>query len=133
MGIGSILKFWFRSDLAEDYKPQSWGYNGPHSFQRVLRKICNKVDLSEVDRRHCRGAKIYPAEMFYPLYGPESLKYFDPNLTEEVLNKTTKIVGFHFYNSASKAIDKITMRDGSAYDLIAREHCPRVYAEHEEF
>lgn len=128
-----FVHFLFRSDLAENYRPQSWGYNGPYSFQRVFQQICKEEDLSEVDRTQCRGAKIHPAKMFYPLYGRDSLKFFNPNLTEEVINKTKNMMGVHLYNSASKAIEKIPMRHGSAYDLVAKEHCPGVYAEYGEF
>lgn len=81
-----------------------------------------------VDRDQCRGAKVYPPDRFYPLFGWESLEFFNPNATQYVLNKIQNIMGFHFWNSHSKEIRNIRMGNGAAYDLIAKEYCPRTYA-----
>lgn len=120
------------SDLAENFRPSSWAYNGPLSFQRVMKTICNGSDLANVDRYQCRGAQIYLPSRFYPLYGTDSLKFFNPNETEYVFSKIKGIMGFHFWNSLSKR-KNITMGNGSAYDLIAQRYCPRVYAEFNSF
>lgn len=121
------------SDLADGYNPNIWDHNGPHSFQRVLKRICDQDDLAKVDRRQCRGVKIYPSKWFYPLFGRDSLKFFDPNLTQSVLNQTKGIMGFHFWNSGSKTLENITMRNATAYDVFAEKHCPRIYARHSLF
>lgn len=80
----------------------------------------------------CRGATVHPPDRFYPLYGVESLKYFDPDETEEVLDRIKDIMGFHYWNSHTKNTP-FSIGSGSAFDSIAKEHCPRVYAELEKF
>lgn len=97
-----------------------------------MQKICATNNLSTVDRDQCHGAKIYSPKSFYPIFGKEALKFFDPNATKEVFNRTKGIMGFHFWNSYSKD-NSVIMGQGDAYDLIARKHCPCTYAAHDQF
>lgn len=120
------------SELAENFRPKKWAYNGPDCFQRVMERICATNNLSTVNREQCRGAKIYSPKSFYPIFGKEALKFFHSNATKEVFNKTRGIMGFHFWNSYSKDID-VVMGNDDAYDLIAQKHCPRTYAAHDQF
>lgn len=124
------------SDLVETYQWNSWDHNGPYSFQRVMKKICKEQDLSKVVNQSdkCRGVHIHPPNRFYPLFGFYSLKFFEPKDTDFALNATKNILGFHFWNSHSKDRN-ITMGNGTAtaFEKIAKKHCPRIYAENSSF
>lgn len=121
------------SELAENYNPHCYDCNGPHYFQRIMMSICENDDLGKVGRLQCRGVKIHQSHVFYPLFGRDSLEFFNANRTDWVLNKTNGMMGFHFLNSLSQKIANITMRNRCAYDLIAKQHCPRIYVTHDEF
>lgn len=97
-----------------------------------MKKICRTDDLAKVDRARCRGVEIYSPKRFYPIFGRDSVQFFDPKAAEKVLSGIENIMGFHFWNSYSK--DKaIPMGNADAYDLIAEQYCPLVYAEHNQF
>lgn len=89
--------------------------------------------MTQATRKQCRGVKIQPAKWLYPLYGDESFKFFNPDITDEVANMVKEMRGFHYYNSESRKIINITMGNGAAYDLIAKKYCPQIYAKHDKF
>lgn len=136
LSMRMIFLFYFqnnRSELAENYRPDVWAWNGPDLFARVMKKICQVEYIGEVLDKNCRGVQLYPPNRFYPLWGPESLNFFNSTLTKTVLNQSADMMGFHFWNSESRKIEGITMGNGAAYDLIAKEYCPQIYNENPVF
>lgn len=114
--------------LAENYKSD---IRSPSSIIQMIGKLCNASGLVDEDSRQCSGIKLYPARRFYPFSGQDEFKLFNSSATNEVLNITQNIMGFH--NCESAHIVNIVMGNGTAYDSIAQTHCPRIYAEHKEF
>lgn len=99
----------------------------------MIYKLCNVNNLTQVEDRHqCHGLQIYPPEKFYPLFGSEFHKFYEPKDTKYVLNITENSMGFHFGNNISKD-ENVKIGNGAAYDLIAKKHCPRIYAEHKSY
>lgn len=119
------------SDLRKNFQYDSWLANGIPVFQRVLTAICGNHNLEHVSRDQCQELAIFAPTRFYP--GKDVILYFDPNATQKILNvhTTNRAVGLHFYNSSSQKRN-FTMGNGDAYDLLAKQNCPLIYARHKQ-
>lgn len=92
--------------------------------------------MANADRETCQGIGIIPENVMYPLKDWKLVKFFNPNITQRILNETADAIGFQIWDGRSTADQNNTdlpMREGHAFDVIAQEHCPLVYAMHNVF
>lgn len=92
--------------------------------------------MAKLDREKCHGIGIIPENVIYPLMGWKSIKFFNPNITQRILNETADAMGFRIWSGRSTLHPKNTdlpMGKGHAYDIVAKEHCPLIYAQHTVF
>lgn len=81
----------------------------------------------EMNPDKCWGFKVFPRSTFYAVNSKSWQMFFNPNVTETVLQMIKDSVIVHVWNkhSANKNIQKINRK--TAYEVIASENCPKVY------
>lgn len=127
---------YFHSEFQKNYKSDIWGYNGLELLMRVLQKFCKTNDLTKMNRQTCHGFHVYPEKTFYPLYGlPFAWAWYTSTTSANITMVQEKMkdsFALHLNNSESKA-EIYKIRQGDAYDLVARKNCPLIYADNVNF
>ncbi|XP_017848289.1 lactosylceramide 4-alpha-galactosyltransferase-like [Drosophila busckii] len=129
VGIGHQLAKRCLLDLEQNFNGQGWGTNGPGVITRVSQNVCDTFELTEMlnNRERCRGFQIYEPSVFYPVASPLWLDYFEPAKLSLTLERTAAAYTAHMWNTFSKN-KLMAIGSGSAYDKLAQQHCPKVYA-----
>lgn len=77
--------------------------------------------------KQCHGFNLLPVNKCYAIPYPRWDKFFDPNESEEVFEMLNDSLIAHVWNKMS-INQRVTVGDGSAYDLLAKQYCPKVYS-----
>lgn len=115
------------------FSPSLWTGNGPDLLTRVLRTICKTNDTSQMTDTLCTHQfTVLRSDTCYAIpYGVWYL-FFKTFYRESVLKSLHKSIVTHFWNALSSQTP-VRKGDHSAYDVLARNHCPRVYKVAGEF
>lgn len=98
----------------------------------VCEDICKTTNRTLWTLKQCRGLKLQPKEVFYPVSWSDFLMYFDPNKLNETLQMTQNSTTIHVWNDLSHGIwNKKDIKN--AYQAIAEQKCPSVYNASEYF
>lgn len=114
-------------EFSDKFNGNDWGKNGPGVITRVLGKICNTAIVSEMKPENCDGFKVFEQSAFYAVPWREWEKFMKPETVDEVLNATQNSVFIHVWNkySIQQKIKRIGPK--TAYGIVAKKNCPRVY------
>lgn len=77
-------------------------------------------------REHCGGFLVLEPSYVYAVYYKDWEYFFDEHYTNYVLNVTNDSIAVHVWNKLS-ASKSIRVGSDTAYGLLARDYCPRVY------
>lgn len=122
--VGRNLANIFLNDMIENYHPNEWGWNGPLMIERVLKKLCNVVDINKLDI--CEGLSLLDQNICYPVGGLEWEKNFKEETSDVVFDQIRGSYMIHFWNKLSKEI-KLDCNSKSAYTLLAKKYCPKSF------
>lgn len=101
------------------YDPYDWTTIGPKLMVWTYSDLCATSD--------CGGVKILPKEMAFPVAYWNWTDYFEPKSATSVLNKSEECLAVHVWNRLSA--DRVVWTgNGSAYDVLAKRHCPSTYS-----
>lgn len=110
-----------------NFSGEKWGNNGPGVITRVLNRICETNNTLLMTEERCHGFNVLPQSKCYAVPYKQWADFFNRTLTKDVLEAVRESVIVHFWNKFSiKRMVKVG--DDSAYDKLAKEYCPRVYA-----
>ncbi|KAK4873856.1 hypothetical protein RN001_013216 [Aquatica leii] len=118
-------------DLKKNFRGNDWGYNGPGTITRLLRKLCGVTNAKDMLTKDCQGFKVYPPESFYPVPWRDWHMYFDSKNNYKMCNITKNSYAIHVWNKHS-VNTKIKVDTEVPYTLFAKEFCPKVFAECKE-
>lgn len=121
-GIGHLIAEHLVREFVNHFNPHEWAANGPALLKREFEKLCVKNDL-----KVCPLLKIYPKESFYPVYGTVWEKLMDKEHAAESMALMQDSYGVHMWNALSSG-GSVKIGDGSAYEQLARQFCPKVFA-----
>lgn len=121
-GVGHQIVERTLDEFAREFRGGEWSANGPQLVSRVLREVCKAERLTE-----CTLFTVYPREMFYAVYYKEWRRLFEPRKGEQTLAAVNASVAVHFWNKLSAEM-VVNVGEGSAYERLAMEFCPRVLA-----
>lgn len=114
-------------DFKLNFNGMEWGNNGPGVITRVLHKLCQTRDPRNMMADRCRGFRVLPIDKCYAVGWQNWRQFFSKNNSQEVLHKVHDSIIVHVWNKhSSKEI--IIKGDDSAYDKLAKQFCPKVYA-----
>lgn len=107
--------------FAQRFRGDGWSSNGATLLAHVLRRVCNGSDLME-----CRVFSVLRRDELYAVHYGIWWVLFEPRLAAEVMELVRESRAVHFWNrlSGGKAV---VVGSGSAYELLAKEFCPKVY------
>lgn len=104
-----------------------WGNNGPGVITRVLETICATSNTTLMTPKRCHGFNVLPPSKCYAVPFRKWEEFFDTKDSKHVLEKLRESLIVHFWNKFSIQ-RKVRVGDGSAYDVLAKQFCPRVYS-----
>lgn len=87
-----------------------------------MKQVCQTPTLEQ-----CPICNVLPTYVFYPIYYDKWRTFFEHIATEDVMAAVSNSTAIHFWNKLS-AGRPVRRGEGSAYELLAQEHCPLVYA-----
>ncbi|KAH8009938.1 hypothetical protein HPB51_022994 [Rhipicephalus microplus] len=95
----------------------------PQSFQS-----CGPLLLTQLRHApfYARLVNFLSSSTFFKVSFGEWKMFFDPTMTEKVLEKVNGSYGVHLWNRFSKGT-KAIIGSGSPLEHLARIHCPSVY------
>ncbi|XP_046451565.1 lactosylceramide 4-alpha-galactosyltransferase-like [Daphnia pulex] len=116
-------------DFVANYRSDDAGYNGPGLLLRVLKKLCNVLDVQSMDYISCRGINVLHYSSFYPVHCSETeelLIHRWPNETAKPTWLTQKVIGVHTWNrlTYNKPIYK---KSTQYYSWLTRVNCPLIF------
>ncbi|XP_066137627.1 lactosylceramide 4-alpha-galactosyltransferase-like [Euwallacea fornicatus] len=114
-------------DLKHNFKGHDWGWNGPGTITRLLKRICNVKTVDEmVKKSSCEGFKVYPPSAFYAIPYWDWKWFFEPQYLEVVEKMTVNSSLIHVWNGFS-ATTKIPIESTNVpYLEFAKKYCPNV-------
>lgn len=110
-------------ELTEHFQGNVWGHNGPGVFQRVVKKICNVQNISDVHQ--CKDLIILAPPTFYPLHWKQWEELFVTGGSRS-WTWPHNTVGIHLWNKFSRG-SPLHPGDGSVVDRTSRRNCPKIY------
>lgn len=106
------------NSIAKRYDKDVFHCIGPSLLKEIYSQLCHTSE--------CLGVTMYPVKFAYPVPWKDWEKYFDPKLTPSILETSKEGNAVHFWNYLSSQ-RVVRTSDGSAYDVLAKKHCPTVY------
>lgn len=80
-----------------------------------------------MNRERCHGFLVLEPSSVYAVNYNEWKRFFDENYTDYVLKLTNDSIAVHVWNKLS-ASQSIRVGSNTAYGLLAKDNCPKVYA-----
>lgn len=121
-GVGHLMAKQLLAEFVGNFDGKIFAANGPALLKRVFHELCRKENLFE-----CPLIKIYKKTEFFAVYGTVWEKLFDREHATESLEMVKDSLAVHFWNALS-GHRPVMIGDGSAYEMLAREFCPKVFA-----
>lgn len=120
------------SEVINSFNGSSFIANGPRMLTRVFQQICKYVNRDQWNYEHCRGLRLQPKEVFYPISWTDFMMYFDTEKLNETLERTRNSTLIHVWNDRSKSIWN-PVGTKNAYHVLAEKNCPRIYHSNKYF
>lgn len=119
-------------DLANNYDPYEWAYNGPEMLTSAITAFCKDLDLIEDKTIKCGNFTVFPREKCYPYPYWDFRIIYENDYKEYVLEKlnTSGSYFIHIWNSMQKFNNthfELTFDSQSAYMHLAKIYCPKTY------
>lgn len=106
------------NSIKDHYNRNAFSCIGPLLLKSIYKKLC--------ETSKCLGVTMYPIKFAYPVPWQNWKEYFDPKLTSTILERSKEGRAVHFWNFlSSKRV--VRTGDGSAYDMLANQNCPKTY------
>lgn len=97
--------------------------NGPLLFSKVLLRMCATASLVD-----CPIFKVHTTDLFYAVHYMQWPLLFEPGaMADAVMAEVNASTAVHMWNKLS-AGTPVRLGEGSAYERLALEFCPRVMA-----
>ncbi|XP_064468960.1 lactosylceramide 4-alpha-galactosyltransferase-like [Ornithodoros turicata] len=112
--------------FAENYKPHTWGENGPRLLRHVILKLCNKPSIRDLVGQPCANVTVLPSELLLPLNFTQWNHFFQRKHCAQAWNSLEQSYVMHIFGSRSSEAH-VKENDGSAYEEAARLHCPKSF------
>lgn len=126
-GVGHQVAENCLEELANNFNGSVWNSNGPALLTRVIRRWCHLNESELLDTfKECSPLKILPANSFLPVHWHHQTYYFKPFRLKWVLAALKDSYAAHIYSHMNSK-KKVLKGSRVAYDVLARQHCPRVY------
>ncbi|KAL1497875.1 hypothetical protein ABEB36_008761 [Hypothenemus hampei] len=113
-------------DLKYNFKGYKWGWNGPGTITRLLKKLCKADNVNSMVNKTCDGYTIYPPESFYVIRWWEWERFFNPKYLEYVRNVSSKSYIIHVWNKFSSSTRIPINAEDIPYLEFAKEFCPNI-------
>lgn len=127
--------FFFRRENTENYMPKNRSHSGSGSITRIMRKICDRVNVTDFTPELCWGFKLYPTKSFFPIRYDIWDNFFQNNT--EMVNKTMATVEYaiamQFWNNISVNQTIAKSDPANAYKILTEKNCPKVYSASDEY
>ncbi|CAG9767261.1 unnamed protein product [Ceutorhynchus assimilis] len=113
-------------DLQNTFKGHDWGWNGPGTITRLLKKLCGVTKVNDMVGKTCQGFKIYPPDEFYAIPYWNWKLFFEPEALDSVMELTNSSHLIHVWNKFS-ITTKIPLNvKGVPYLEQAKQYCPHI-------
>ena len=113
--------------LASSYRPDLWGYNGPHAVTQIVTKFCNFTKKIGPASNQCPDLTILSPKQFFAIHYSKFKTLFENNTNDSYKNKLSSMLqdsfATHVWNKFSKKTPLI-IGSNQGYWLFARQHCP---------
>lgn len=123
----TLFRSYFLSEVIYSFNGSSFIANGPRMLTRVFQQICKTSDRALWNYEQCRGLRIQPKEVFYPISWTDFMMYFDTQKLNEALEITRNSTLIHVWNDRSKNIWN-PIGTKNVYHVLAEKNCPRIYS-----
>lgn len=114
------------------FSPIWYSWNGPEMMTRVLKSLCNTLEVNEMSPTACKGFNVLPREKCFNLKYAEWRLLFDERKTQEVLERLKDSIIVHYWTSLSKS-SIFPANTKNAFTELAGKLCPRVMQNVGEF
>ncbi|XP_050298941.1 lactosylceramide 4-alpha-galactosyltransferase-like [Anthonomus grandis grandis] len=132
-GIGHEYATDCLEDLKYNFKGSDWGWNGPGTVTRLLKRLCNVNKVPEMRNRTCKGFKIYPPSEFYSIPWWNWKWFFDPLQMDAINHATANSHIIHVWNKFSTTV-KIPINSlGVPYLEFAKKYCPSIIKQCDQY
>jgi hypothetical protein len=104
-----------------------------------MQAYCNTTDIGKMYKKgQCKDIVVLPSEYCFEITyaDADTLKYFQPEKLQEVLNRLNGSIMTHVWNSVVKKCGKnctVKKDTVAALTYLARLHCPKTYEVAESF
>lgn len=112
--------------LNSNYDGEVWDINGPTFLTSTFKRVCQTNEINQMNRSRCDSISVYPSSVFYPIGFKAKHYLFEKSEINNALDIVKNSVGIHLWNRLTSQI-KLKVKDETAYNILAKEHCPRVY------
>lgn len=123
-GLGHWLAALLLAEFAEHFDGEQFAANGPALLKRVVETLCRCTPAMKLI--DCQLLRVEPKERFFPVYGTVWQRLFDWRHGRESLARASGSLAVHMWNALS-AERPVRVGERSAYEMLAREFCPRVF------
>lgn len=113
-------------EFTEQFNGKQWAWNGPYAITRLIQRICNTKNTSQMTLEHCVAVKVYPPKFCYPIPYQSWRKYFENSFANETLKLVENSTAIHVWNHMFD-INKAKVEPNSAYSILAKRFCPRIF------
>ncbi|XP_030763086.1 lactosylceramide 4-alpha-galactosyltransferase-like [Sitophilus oryzae] len=120
------------NDLSLNFNGDDWGYNGPGTITRLLKRLCQTNKIEEMSGKNCQDFKIYPVNEFYAVPWWNWKWFFDKKHMEQVVSCTNISHIIHVWNKFSIS-RKIPVNSDVPYLRYAKKYCPNIVRECDDF
>lgn len=118
--------FIIHSEFEKNFSTKCWGANGPGVLTRVLSRLCQTQRTLLMTKQRCEEFDVMSMKMAYAIAYPHWKHFFEPYFSRSVLKAIRGSIIAHFWNKISCRA-RVQVGGGSAYDLLAKRNCPKVY------
>lgn len=118
-----------KRDNINHYDPNAWSNAGPGSITRVLKQICHRNRVPDLEPEYCWGFKVFPPKTFYAIHWRKWEMFFDanPDVINAVMNMTKDSVAIHLWNRLSVKKQVVKSEPKIVYGFVAENNCPKAF------
>ncbi|ENN76908.1 lactosylceramide 4-alpha-galactosyltransferase isoform X2 [Dendroctonus ponderosae] len=116
-------------DLKNNFKGHDWGWNGPGTVTRLIKRLCEENNIPKLVNKTCKGFKIYPPNRFYSIPWWNWKYFFQEEFLDFVKKQTADSYLIHVWNKFSTDTNISLHYENVPYLNFAKLYCPAVVAQ----
>ncbi|XP_069685761.1 lactosylceramide 4-alpha-galactosyltransferase-like [Periplaneta americana] len=126
-GVGHDVATQCVEELRTNFRGDIWIHNGPGLITRVMLRMCDCYEVTELSTEKCKGFHILSDKEFFPIPYQSWQLFFNETTSSDTMTKIQDSFGVHLWNKLSKD-EAVVVGSKQPYSLLARKTCPRTYS-----